>query len=172
VTRSRAALTVLALAAPVLLGAQGRAGDPTIPAGFQPPPGLCRIWVQGVPADKQPAPTDCASALKNSPPNGRVIFGPSADSTRQPGAAQLLRTRGLPLPAALAPTRLAPVPSRLASDSAARRDAGKARDSAARRPADRGRDSAATRDSAAAARRDSAARRVPPSDTQSRPLRD
>jgi len=145
VTRSRAALAVLALAAPVLLGAQGRAGDPTIPAGFQPPPGLCRIWVQGVPADKQPAPTDCASALKNSPPNGRVIFGPSADSTRRPGAAQLLRTRGLPLPAALAPTRLAPVPSR---------------------------DSAATRDSAAAARRDSTARRVPPSDTQPGPSRD
>jgi hypothetical protein len=36
---------------------------------------MCRIWVEGVPADKQPAPTDCASALKNKPTNGRVIFG-------------------------------------------------------------------------------------------------
>jgi hypothetical protein len=147
------------------VGAQGRAGDPTIPVGFQPPPGLCRIWVQGVPPDKQPAPTDCASALKNSPPNGRVIFGPSADSTRPPGAAQLLRTRGLPVPAALVPARIAPVPNRSVRDSggpdtaAARRDTGTARAAAARRDS-------------AAARRDSATRRVPPPETPPRPLRD
>lgn len=42
---------------------------------IKPPAGMCRIWVDGVPADKQPAPTDCASALKNKPTNGRVIFG-------------------------------------------------------------------------------------------------
>jgi hypothetical protein len=42
---------------------------------IKPPAGMCRIWVDGVPPDKQPAPTDCASALKNKPTNGRVIFG-------------------------------------------------------------------------------------------------
>ena len=44
-------------------------------AVVKPPAGMCRIWVDGVRADKQPAPTDCASALKNKPTNGRVIFG-------------------------------------------------------------------------------------------------
>jgi hypothetical protein len=28
-----------------------------------------------VPAGQQPAPTDCATAVKNKPQNGRVIFG-------------------------------------------------------------------------------------------------
>jgi hypothetical protein len=46
-----------------------------IPPGFAPPSGMCRIWIDSVPAEKQPAPTDCASAVKNRPLNGRVIFG-------------------------------------------------------------------------------------------------
>ena len=57
------------------------------------PPGLCRVWLDGVRADSQPAPTDCASALRNRPPNARVIFGKQGDQR--------------PLPA-----RLAPEPSR------------------------------------------------------------
>jgi len=40
-----------------------------------PPAGMCRIWIEGVPAGQQPAPTDCASAVKNRPSNGRVLFG-------------------------------------------------------------------------------------------------
>ena len=58
-------------------GAQGR-GDkkpPTIPADSRPPAGMCRIWLDDVPAGQQPAPTDCATAVKNKPQNGRVIFG-------------------------------------------------------------------------------------------------
>ena len=39
------------------------------------PKGMCRIWLKDVPAAHQPAPTDCAAAVKNCPPNGRVIFG-------------------------------------------------------------------------------------------------
>ncbi|HYV96286.1 MAG TPA: hypothetical protein VE967_02395 [Gemmatimonadaceae bacterium] len=68
----------LACVAPAVLAAQGAAkqdGD-----GTKPPPGMCRIWVDGVPADKQPAPTSCALALKNKPANGRVIFGEPAPS--------------------------------------------------------------------------------------------
>ena len=58
-------------------GAQAR-GDrkpPTIPASSRPPAGMCRIWLDDVPAGQQPAPTDCATAVKNKPQNGRVIFG-------------------------------------------------------------------------------------------------
>jgi len=46
-----------------------------IPAGFFPPAGMCRIWVNDVPAGQQPAPTDCASAVRNRPANGKVLFG-------------------------------------------------------------------------------------------------
>lgn len=71
-------LAFLALAVAAPLGAQGRdrdksAGD--VPAGYRPPPGMCRVWVDGVPPGQQPAPTDCRTAIRNRPPNGRVIFG-------------------------------------------------------------------------------------------------
>jgi hypothetical protein len=46
-----------------------------VPPGFFPPAGMCRIWINGVPAGQQPAPTDCGSAVKNRPANGRVLFG-------------------------------------------------------------------------------------------------
>ena len=47
---------------------------PQIPASQMPPAGMCRIWIDSVPASQQPAPTDCASAIRNKPQNGRVIF--------------------------------------------------------------------------------------------------
>jgi len=46
-----------------------------VPPGFFPPAGMCRIWINGVPAGQQPAPTDCASAVRNRPSNGKVLFG-------------------------------------------------------------------------------------------------
>jgi len=73
------ALTIglVALASPGVVSAQagggGRGKD--IPASERPPAGMCRIWLDGVPAAQQPAPTDCASAVRNRPPKGRVIFG-------------------------------------------------------------------------------------------------
>lgn len=54
---------------------QGDKKPPTIPAESRPPAGMCRIWLDDVPAGQQPAPTDCATAVKNKPQNGRVIFG-------------------------------------------------------------------------------------------------
>ncbi|HKO17117.1 MAG TPA: hypothetical protein VJU87_12820 [Gemmatimonadaceae bacterium] len=48
---------------------------PAIPEQERPPAGMCRIWLENVPAGQQPAPTDCATAVRNRPPNGRVIFG-------------------------------------------------------------------------------------------------
>lgn len=77
---------MLIVAAPGGAGAQQlrslvpprREQQPDIPKEYRPPRGMCRIWIEGVPPDKQPAPTDCATAVKNKPRNGRVIFGEDA----------------------------------------------------------------------------------------------
>ena len=54
-----------------------------VPAEARPPKGMCRVWIDGVPAAQQPAATDCATAVKNRPTNGRVIFGDDyADSAK------------------------------------------------------------------------------------------
>jgi len=57
-----------------------------IPADSRPPKGMCRIWLDGVPAAQQPAPTDCPTALKNRPSTGRVVFGDDADSSSKRAA--------------------------------------------------------------------------------------
>jgi hypothetical protein len=49
--------------------------DQIVPPGFFPPAGMCRIWINDVPASQQPAPTDCASAVRNRPANAKVLFG-------------------------------------------------------------------------------------------------
>jgi hypothetical protein len=60
-----------------------------IPADARPPKGMCRIWIDGVPAAQQPAATDCAKAVKNVPPNGRVLFGDDyADSSKTKDGAK------------------------------------------------------------------------------------
>lgn len=64
-------------------------GSDAIPRGFRPPAGMCRIWVDGVPAAQQPAPTDCPSAVKNKPANARVIYGESADKKGKNGLDRL-----------------------------------------------------------------------------------
>jgi hypothetical protein len=47
---------------------------PAIKPEHMPPPGMCRVWIDNVPPAQQPAPTDCATAIRNKPQNGRVIF--------------------------------------------------------------------------------------------------
>jgi len=54
-----------------------------VPPGFFPPVGMCRIWINDVPAGQQPAPTDCASAVRNRPANGRVLFGDEPPKTKK-----------------------------------------------------------------------------------------
>lgn len=57
-------------------------GPADVPPGHRPPAGMCRIWIDNVPPGRQPAPTDCATAVRTRPANGRVIYG--SDYT-QPG---------------------------------------------------------------------------------------
>jgi hypothetical protein len=70
-------VVLLGLLAPA---AHAQRGRDVVPAGYRPPPGMCRIWVDGVPAGQQPAPIDCATALRTRPSNGRVIFGDEGES--------------------------------------------------------------------------------------------
>jgi hypothetical protein len=53
--------------------AQQKEGD--VPKEYRPPKGMCRIWLNDVPAKQQPAPTDCPTAVRNRPSNGKVVFG-------------------------------------------------------------------------------------------------
>jgi hypothetical protein len=77
---TRYALVLLfAFAAP--LAAQGNE-KADVPQSHRPPPGMCRIWIDGVPPGRQPAPTDCATAIRRRPQNARVVFGPELRATR------------------------------------------------------------------------------------------
>ncbi|MBA4071222.1 MAG: hypothetical protein C0497_05200 [Gemmatimonas sp.] len=68
-------LPVLLLSS-ALAAQEPRGQHPRMPDAFTPPAGLCRLWISGVPASQQPAPTDCANAVKNRPSNAAVVFGP------------------------------------------------------------------------------------------------
>lgn len=84
---------LVACAAPVMgqQAPQSKDSSKSIPASAKPPKGMCRIWIEGVAAAQQPAPTDCATALKNQPKNSRVIFGdsPSDSSKSSPKTNQI-----------------------------------------------------------------------------------
>ena len=47
---------------------------------------MCRIWIDGVAPAQQPAVTDCKSAVRNRPSNGKVIFG---DDYKKDGKSKL-----------------------------------------------------------------------------------
>jgi hypothetical protein len=86
-------IALFATAAP--LAAQERErGDEKIPPGSRPPAGMCRIWLDNVPAGQQPAPTDCATAVRNRPPNGRVIFGDERRGGGRSGGVKPKKMRG------------------------------------------------------------------------------
>jgi hypothetical protein len=48
---------------------------PALPADMIPPPGMCRIWLKDVPAKQQPAPTNCATAMRTKPANAYLYYG-------------------------------------------------------------------------------------------------
>ncbi len=68
-----------------------------IPESERPPPGMCRVWLDKVPASSQPAPTSCAKAIQMHPPNGHVIFG---EDGRRPSATRVppANTESAPAP--------------------------------------------------------------------------
>lgn len=86
-------IAVIAAATPGAAAAQGkpqlpqreRDEQPQVPSRYRPPAGMCRVWLEGVPASRQPAPTDCITALRNKPANGRVIFGDPLPGSRKKG---------------------------------------------------------------------------------------
>ena len=67
-------LMALSPASGVAQARKAQEKDAPIPKAYLPPAGMCRIWVDNVPPARQPAPTDCATAIRNKPPNARVIF--------------------------------------------------------------------------------------------------
>ena len=67
----------------------------SVPKDYIPPRGMCRIWVDNVPAARQPAPTDCTTAIRNRPPNARVVFGPERTNDTK-DAKNAPRGRGRP----------------------------------------------------------------------------
>lgn len=92
---SRSSIRVLCLAGSLAsltalpLGAQEKSTRETkaasnVPQSAQPPAGLCRVWLENVPAGQQPAPTDCATAIKNRPNNARIVFGKLKEDAPKP----------------------------------------------------------------------------------------
>lgn len=73
---------IFGAAAPAVAQRANREKDAAreIPADARPPKGMCRIWIDGVPASQQPAPTDCSTAIRNRPANARVLFGDDSSS--------------------------------------------------------------------------------------------
>lgn len=75
--RTALALILVALAGSQAL-AQGRGRNSEgIPPGHMPPDGLCRVWYAGVPAGRQPPPTNCdeAERIASRTRDARVIYG-------------------------------------------------------------------------------------------------
>jgi hypothetical protein len=142
---------ILLLAVPVALPAQARPvsrrdASAAVPANMLPPAGKCRIWMRGVPASQQPAATDCATALRQKPPNGMIVYGPAA---KEPGGGRFDLTVGDSSTARAARPGARPA----AADSAAERSK---------------RAAPVRRDSAASTRKPDAARR-PPADSRKKP---
>jgi hypothetical protein len=95
-------VALAAFASPSLASAQGRGnksrGKDDIPANMRPPAGMCRVWLDNVPAAQQPAPTDCPTAVRNRPAKGRVIFGDdyvkkekAKDTSGTPGRSPVIK---------------------------------------------------------------------------------
>lgn len=70
------------LATATVAPAQAR-GPQGVPHGLLLPAGLCRVWYDGVPPGRQPAPTSCRDAERRVGRNARVIYGDARSDRRQ-----------------------------------------------------------------------------------------
>ena len=77
VTSCLAGVAMLAAAGTADAQGRGKSKSKDVPPGHMPPAGMCRIWLDGVPPGRQPAPTSCADAERRAPRNARVIYGSS-----------------------------------------------------------------------------------------------
>ena len=80
-----------------LLAAQDRPQDgkgSTVPESAMPPAGMCRVWLRDVPERQQPAPTDCAAAIRTMPRNAMVLFGDLKRAARAARVSPQESTRG------------------------------------------------------------------------------
>ncbi|MDA1080143.1 MAG: hypothetical protein O2973_00485 [Gemmatimonadetes bacterium] len=87
-----AASAAAVLMAPSVM-AQGKPADEqevAIPVSAMPPEGMCRLWLLDVPERQQPAPTDCATALRTRPRNAKLLFGNLSEEAKQPPATRLM----------------------------------------------------------------------------------
>lgn len=73
-------------------------GD-SIPTEYRPPAGMCRVWIDGVPAAQQPAPSDCPSATLKKPANARVVWGDDPKAKGGKGSDKLSVKGFAPVPA-------------------------------------------------------------------------
>jgi hypothetical protein len=81
----RIAFLTLVCSAGLVGTAHAQKGEDDVPKEYRPPKGMCRIWLDKVPPKQQPAPTDCPTAVRNRPSNGRVIFGDDYKDGAQKG---------------------------------------------------------------------------------------
>jgi len=85
--RAALALILVAMTAgPAFAQGKGKNKQKAVPPGHVPPAGLCRVWYDGVPPGRQPAPTDCneAERIASRNSNARVVYG--NDARRNNGA--------------------------------------------------------------------------------------
>jgi hypothetical protein len=92
-------LGLVAMLVPVVVFAQtppprasGQGGGVSVPQDNRPPAGMCRVWLDGVPAAQQPAPTSCSDAAKVHAPNSHLILG--SDQASEPSMRALRVTPG------------------------------------------------------------------------------
>jgi hypothetical protein len=48
-----------------------------IPPGHLPPPGMCRVWIEGRPPGRQPKPRDCDRIDRSAPRGSLVLYRPT-----------------------------------------------------------------------------------------------
>jgi hypothetical protein len=84
--RAALALILVAVTAGPAL-AQGRGKNKQgVPPGHLPPAGLCRVWYDGVPPGRQPAPTSCyeAERIASRDRGARVLYGGGSSRSDRP----------------------------------------------------------------------------------------